>query len=323
MFKKYLAGLLSAFLLLFFSGCGKEASEGSEKLRIVCTIFPAYDWTINILGEEAENAEVTLLLDNGVDLHNYVPTVSDIAKIGEADLFVYVDGESDHWVEEVLAEAPNPNRQTIALLKTAGAKEEVIVEGMEEHEEGGEEEHEEGPEYDEHVWLSLKCARTIVTAMGETLAGLRPEKGDLFRENAQAYCAALEELDGKYQEAVAEATQSTLIFADRFPFRYLADDYGLSYFAAFPGCSAETEASFETVAFLAAKADELNVSALLVIESSDGAIARTVADNMDNKDVQVLTLNSCQSVTEEQIRAGASYKKIMEENLLVLKRALS
>ncbi|MCR5344941.1 MAG: metal ABC transporter substrate-binding protein, partial [Lachnospiraceae bacterium] len=252
---------------------GAVADDG--KIQIVTTIFPEYDWVINVLGENPANAEVTMLLDNGVDLHSYQPTADDILKISTCDLFIYVGGESDEWVEDALAEVTNKDMVVINLLNVLGdsVKEEEVVEGMQEeehdhdHEEGEdtdsdedehEHEHEESEvEYDEHVWLSLRNAVALVNSISDSVQKIDPDNAKTYISNTEAYIEKLNSLDEKYNTAVQNASFHTLLFGDRFPFRYLVDDYGLDYYAAFVGCSAETEASFETITFLAQKVDEL------------------------------------------------------------------
>ena len=251
------------FCLLLASGilggCGKAgfssisaqsaSQSGSKPLKIVTTIFPEYDWVREILGDKADHAEVTMLLDNGVDLHSYQLTADDIIKISDCDLFIHVGGESDGWVEDALKEAANKDMQVINLLDVLGeqVKEEEVVEGMEAEEEESEDEDE--PEYDEHVWLSLKNAETLCNAITDALEEIDPANKDAYAANTASYLEKLAALDGEYQTVVDNAARKTVLFGDRFPFRYLVDDYGLSYYAAFAGCSAETEASFETYFF--------------------------------------------------------------------------
>ena len=308
-----------------------DAQSVPEKhLNIVTTIFPEYDWVREILGDTAENADLTMLLDNGVDLHSYQPTAQDILKISTCDLFIYVGGESDGWVSDALQEAANKNMKVIDLLDVLddAVKEEEIVEGMEAGEEHGDgedadhEEEEEGPEYDEHVWLSLRNAKVLCEAISNALTEIDPDHAADYRSNLAAYSGKLDALDAAYQSAVDSASRKTLLFGDRFPFRYLVDDYGLSYYAAFAGCSAETEASFRTITFLADKADELNLTSVLTIESSDQKIAQTIIQNTKDKNQNILTLNSMQSVTSNDVAAGTGYLSIMESNLDVLKEAL-
>ncbi len=325
--KKRISLLLCAVLIVgCLSACAsKPAAPAADAggVQIVTTIFPVYDWIMNVLGEHAADAEVTMLLDNGVDLHSYQPTADDVLKISNCDLFVYVGGESDEWVEDALAEAVNPDMIVINLLDTLGsrAKEEALVEGMEGEEEG-EEPEEEGPEYDEHVWLSLRNAAALTAAIAEAVSAADPANADAYAANAAAFTEKLNALDAAYAGAVDAAKGKTLLFGDRFPFRYLADDYGLDYYAAFAGCSAETEASFETVLFLSKKVDELGLNAVLTIEGSDQKIAETIVQNTESKNQQILTMNSMQSTTSKDVENGASYLTIMEDNLAVLKEAL-
>ena len=320
--KKILALLLALWIpAAVLSGCApQDDSAASNKLNIVTTIFPTYDWVREILGAETDRAEITMLLDSGVDLHSYQPTVDDIVKISDCDLFLYVGGESDGWVDDALKNAPNKDRKVIRLLDVLGdsAKAEETVEGMQEEEHDQEEE----AEYDEHIWLSLKNAQVLVAAISEALQETDPARKDAYAANAAAYAEKLSALDGEYRAAVDSGKYKTLLFGDRFPFRYLADDYGLDYYAAFPGCSAETEASFETVSFLAGKMDALGLPCVLTIEGTQHKIAETIVQNTAQKNQQVLTMDSMQAVTANDAASGVSYLSIMEKNLSVLKKAL-
>lgn len=322
--------LVFFFTLLFVistvSGCGTPdaASRKGDKMSIVCTIFPQYDWVRQILGSQAEQAELTLLLTKQADLHSYQPTVEDILKISSCDLFIYVGGESDEWVKGALKEAANQDMITINLLETLGtaAREEEILEGMEEEkEEQGEEAHEEAA-YDEHVWLSLNNAEIFCSAIAKALSSLDQDHQEEYQSNLTAYGEKLNSLDEEYHKAVAEASTKTLLFGDRFPFRYLTDDYGIAYHAAFPGCSAETEASFETIAFLAGKMDQLGLHKVMVTESADQSIARTIISNTEKKNQQILVLDSLQAVARAQADGTTTYLSVMESNLQILKEAL-
>lgn len=505
--------IISVLIILMIAmeiltGCSNKNSTGirsnreninnnDKKISVVSTIFPQYDWVRQIIGENSDNYELTLLLDNGVDLHNYQPSTDDIIKIATCDMFIYVGGESDNWVEDILKNATNEDMVVINLLDVLGdsVKEEEIKEGMqhdhihthtsenfedtevqdrslsdwtgewqsvypylldgtldevmeskasegdktasEYHEyykigyetdvdkieindssitfyknsvastatyeykgfeiltydsgtkgvryqfeavgdtngapryvqfsdhaiSPGKSEHfhiyfgdegfdtllkemdnwptyyEEGlsgsqiaedmmaheheHESDEHVWLSLKKAQTITNYIAEKLEELDAKNAAIYEKNVNAYHLELESLDKKYQEVVENATCKTLLFGDRFPFRYLVDDYGLDYYAAFSGCSAETEASFETIVFLANKVDELDLNNIMVIETSDQSIAKTIAQNTKRKNQSILTMDSMQSVTSSDIISGVSYLSIMESNLDVLKEALN
>ena len=313
--------LCACLLLGSLSACGSVTNADSGKLQIVATIFPIYDWMREILGDRLADTDLTLLLDNGVDLHSYQPGAQDLMRVSQCDLFVYVGGNSDAWVTDALGSVQNPDRVAVSLLETLGdsIKEEELVDGMEAEEE---EEAEEGVEYDEHVWLSLRNASVLVRALADSLGKVDPAHAAVYAQNAQAYTSKLDALEAQYADAVASARVKTLLFADRFPFRYLADDYGLSYYAAFSGCSAETEASFRTITFLADKTDELGLHNILQVESADGSIARTVRENTRTKDQQILTLNSLQSAASQDVERGLTYLSAMTENLEVLKTAL-
>ena len=312
-------------MVCHLSACGAvnaaSAASGDEKIQIVTTIFPEYDWVMNVLGDDPANAEVTMLLDNGVDLHSYQPTADDILKISACDMFIYVGGESDEWVEDALKEATNKDMVVINLLEALGdsVKEEEMVEGMQE----SEHEHEEGEvEYDEHVWLSLRNAATLTDIISKELQRIDAANAQIYKNNSDAYIKKLNELDKQYSDAVSASSVKTLLFGDRFPFRYLTDDYGLTYYAAFVGCSAETEASFETITFLAKKVDELSLHAVMTIEGGDHRIAETILQNTAAKDQQILTMDSMQSTTSKDVENGTTYLSVMEGNLSVLKEAL-
>ncbi|MEZ3503278.1 MAG: metal ABC transporter substrate-binding protein [Lachnospiraceae bacterium] len=344
-------GLLKLLLILAAmsaAGCGRQAEAGEDasdgRLKIVCTIFPSYDWTKQILGEQEKETELILLMKNGADLHSYQPTVWDMVNISEADLFCYVGGESDFWVEDALKNAKNPDIKVLNLMEIleGSVKEEEYTEGMQRtrghmnyeseahdhekkdrinsvHSHHGEEE----PEYDEHIWLSLRNAEAVCRAVKDALCELDAGHSDIYERNCADYVQKLCSLDMEYMQAAEQSSGPTLLFGDRFPFRYLVEDYGISYYAAFSGCSAETEAGFETITFLAGKADELKLPAVLAIDGSDERIARTIAGNTKTRDQQVLVLDSMQSVSEQDIREGESYLSIMEKNLEVLRTALS
>ncbi len=326
--KKITALLLALFMLVgVLAGCGKQNDTNqTDKLSIVTTIFPEYDWVREILGDKADNAEITMLLDNGVDLHSYQPTADDIVKISDCDLFIYVGGESDEWVEDALRNAANRNMKVINLLEVLGdsVKTEEIVEGMqeEEHEHEDAEEHEHEEEVDEHVWLSLKNAKMLVRVISKALQELDPNNKDIYAANADAYVKKLSALDAEYQTAVDAASNKTILFGDRFPFRYLVDDYGLRYYAAFVGCSTETEAGFETISFLAKRVDELKLPCVLTIEGAQHKIAETIVRNTTAKNQRVLTMDSMQSTTSKDVKNGTTYLSVMEKNLSVLKEVL-
>ena len=307
---------------VFMVGCkGNDLPVDDDKLKIVTTIFPEYDWVKQIAGD-SNNLDITFLMKNGGDLHSYSPSAEDILKISTCDMLVYVGGESDKWIEEILENAVNSNIKTINLMNVLGekAKEEELVEGMED------DDHDDDDaelEYDEHVWLSLDNAQLFIKSITENLCAIDSENAGTYKANCERYLSQLDALDDEYEGVIENSKYNTLIFADRFPFRYLTDDYDLSYYAAFKGCSAETEASFETITFLANKADELNLPRILTIDGSDGKIAKTVAATSKNKDRMIYSLDSLQSVTDNEVQSGKTYIKAMESNLEILKKALN
>lgn len=322
MLKKTFCLFISLILVVScFASCADTLPEDNGKLSVVCTVFPQYDWVRNILGEKAADTELTLLLDSGTDLHSYQPTAADIIKVTSSDLFIYVGGNSDKWVEDVFATSPS---ETVKLdlmdVLGTGVFEEEVVEGMEAEEE--EEEAGEGPEYDEHVWLSLKNAEKLCQAITDALSQADPDNKAVYEANLAAYTEELKALDGDYAAAAAAAGKHTVLFADRFPFRYLTEDYGLDYHAAFTGCSAETEAAFETVSFLASKTDELGLSCVLVTETSDRSIAETVIKTCAEAAPAILVMDAMQSVTADKVSEGKTYIETMRQNLEVLKQAL-
>lgn len=314
--KLILAGLLFAMA---------TGSFAASKKSIVCTTFPQYDWITNILGNKAGTFELTLLLNNGTDLHSYQPSVKDIAKISTCDLFVYVGGESDEWVEKVLTGAKNKSMLVVNMLEALGDSiyEEELIEGMQGEEEEEESDEEEGPEYDEHIWLSLKNATVLTQLLSQNIQKLDSKNAIEYKRNADTYISKLSALDSQYSKEVTGAKLNTLLYADRFPFRYLTEDYSLKYYAAFVGCSAESEASFETIKFLADKLKQLELPAVLTLEKSDKKIAKTVIEASGKKNVKILEMDSIQSVTQKEIKAGKNYLNTMEKNLETLKAALN
>ncbi len=333
---KTIKTIIFAAAVALFS-CAFAASKKS----IVCVTYPEYDWVMNILGDKAASFNVTLLQNNGTDLHSYQASIKDIAKISVCDMLVFVGGESDEWVEKAVAEAKNKNMVVVNMMESLGdkVKEEEIVEGMQAEEEEKEDEHEHADhdddhdhdghhhhhdevEYDEHVWLSLRNAAALVQTLAQKISELDSANAAVYKANADSYAKELLDLDAQCKKAVAAAAKKTILFGDRFPFRYLADDYNLKYYAAFVGCSAETEASFETVIFLAKKVDELGLNAVLTIEKSDKKIAKTIVSNTKKKSAEILEMDSLQSITQKDIKAGRSYLSAMKKNLEVLKKAL-
>ena len=370
--KKTIAFLLSLALLC---SCCLSAVAEEKKISVVATIFPVYDWAREVIGG-CDNVNLILLQDSGVDLHSYQPTVQDIVKVTTSDVFIYVGGESDGWVEGALANAANSNQKVVNLVEAMGdaIKMEEIVEGMEhehhhdhgeddededhdhDHEEEDEDhdhedhdhdhedededhdhehedhdhedhdhdhEHEHEDEADEHVWLSLRNAQKLVADIAAVLSEADPANAEKYSANAAAYIGKLAALDARYTETVNAAAFKTILFGDRFPFRYLADDYGLTYYAAFSGCSAESEASFATVVFLAGKVDELKLPAVLTIENPKTRIAETIVESTSAKNQKILSLDSMQGTTAADVAAGVTYLSVMESNLEILAQALN
>ena len=331
MFKGFVVkAFLAVTLLLAACGTKSETDGAAKKVSVIAVTYPQYDWFKNVLGGRADAVDLKLLIKNGADLHSYQPSAADIATIAKADMVVYVGGESDEWIEKALAATPKEGRIALNLMEALGdrVKEEEVVEGMqteEEHHHEHEEHHEhaEEVENEEHIWLSLTTAEMLEKNIAEHNAKLDTAHATEYHMNAALYIAKISALDAQYRATMENATLKTILFGDRFPFRYLVDDYGIKYYAAFVGCSAESEASFETITFLAGKMDSLALPAIFTIDGSDGKSARAILDASKNsKNAEVLMLNSMQSVKDEQIKAGADYLSIMRDNLEVLKKAI-
>ena len=334
--KKQTAALLILLLLAaFLFGCGRTANSSGQggnepdvrsdpeniTLSVVAATFPLYDWAREITNGKTD---LRILSDSGIDLHSFQPSAQDLVTLTSCDLLLYVGGESDFWIRDALKNPVNPDIRAVSLMDLLGseAKEEELREGMQAEEEDSGDGETDGPELDEHVWLSLRNAQFFVEKIAEIMAELDEKHAAVYRKNAENYIGKLSGLDQKYTETIENSTQKTILLADRFPFRYLVDDYGLSYYAAFQGCSAESDASFETVLFLAEKLRELSLPCVLVIENSDQKLAKTVCETAECPDCPIFVLNSIQSVTADEISHGTDYLGIMEDNLGVLKEAL-
>lgn len=311
--------LVLAFALLL-SGCGdavtgSETDSGDEKVSVVTTIFPPYDFTREIAGD---NAELTMLLKPGAESHSYEPTPQDIITIQNCDVFLCVGGESESWVDEILASMDTGNMEIIALLDVVDLYTEETVEGMEAGEEaegGGEEE-----EYDEHIWTSPQNAQIMVQAISRALCEVDPDHTAAYEANTNAYMEQLEQLDTDFREVVETGAQKEIIFADRYPFRYFSEEYGLTYYAAFPGCSSDTEASASTVAFLIDKVKEDEIPVVFYIEFSNEKLADTICESTGAKK---LMLHSCHNVTKDELESGATYLSLMQQNVENLREALN
>lgn len=331
----------------------KDENKDNDEISVVTNIYPSYDWVKEI--SKDTNVTVKNLTDKGVNLHNYEPTAEDITSIKNANLFVYVGGESDEWAPDAIKESPNVTAINMMEVLKDNIKPEEVIEGMEDDEHDHDHDHDEKDDHDEddhdekddhgekddhdededehhhhhhddevemdeHVWLSLKNAKLVCNTICENLKKLSPKYADKFDENLKAYVEKLDALDKKYSEELTNQKFDTVLFGDRFPFRYLVDDYNLKYYAAFVGCSQESEASFETIVFLANKVDELGLKSIFTLSDSDHKIAETVKENTKDKTQEIRVLNSLESVTSND---NTSYLEVMEENLESLKAGLN
>ena len=312
--KRFLSLILALGMLFSLAACSGAARRA--RVQIVTTSFPLYDWTRSV-AKDVDGVEITWLMDSGVDPHSFQPTTKDLVFVSDCDVFVYVGGESEAWADDAVASMKNENARVVKLLD--GLQEAALAEedvpGAE-----PEAEEEEGA-LDEHIWMSLRAASLCVDLICDALCEADSANDDLYRRNAEDYKAQLSALDQAYSEAVASSELDTILVADRFPFRYLAEDYHLNYYAAFAGCSAETEASFQTVLGLSQKADELGLPVILITENSTGDIADAVSEGSQSEPA-IRTLDSLQSVTAEIADGGVTYLSVMESNLEVLKEAL-
>ncbi len=315
--KKILCIFILTALLLGLAACGEAepAAPGDGRPVIVTTLFSAYDFARQIAGERAT---VILLVPPGAEAHSFEPTAKDMIRIQESTLFFCNGGESEAWVEELLADQ---EIETLRMLDCVDALEEENKEGMQTlHEHGEHEDEEEGPEYDEHVWTSPVNAEKICAALCERLCELDPDGAEIYRANLARYSAELEELDAAFRETVAQGRRRTVVFADRFPVRYFVEEYGLDYFAAFPGCADDTEPSARTVAFLIDRVRDEQIPAVLYIEFSNEKMADVICEDTG---CRKLLFHSCHNVSAEDLENGVTYLDLMWKNVAVLKEALS
>ncbi len=316
--KKITAVILAMVMtVVLLCACTEKNSQIKDKnkgpqLNVISTIFPSYDFARQVGGD---HIDVSMLLKPGTESHDYDPTPQDIIKVQNCDLFIYVGGESDEWVKDILSSDEQKPKKVIALMDCVDTVEEETVEGME-----AEEEQEDEVEYDEHVWTSPKNAVTIAKKIAEALKELEPSYSADFEKNTVAYCAKLSSLDDQFRKVVENGKRKTLIFGDRFPFRYFTDEYELSYYAAFPGCSSETEPSASTISFLINKVKTEKIPVVFSIEFSNGKIADTICESSDAKK---LTFHSCHNVTQDEFDSGITYIELMQKNVKNLKEALS
>lgn len=325
------AAILLALItvLTSFVACGddKEPSQNGDaaekEYKLVCSTFPQYDWLRVLIGDRADKFDLSLLTVKGTDMHSYQPTAEDIKNIGLSSAFFYIGGVSDGWVEDVKKTVGSDKTVFVNMTEILGSsvlEEETALE-EEKHDHGGEEHHDDEVEYDEHIWLSVKNAGKLTTHFASVLAKLDPDGKDTYETNLKAYLLSLSALDAEYKKAVENGKRDTVIFADRFPFLYLMKDYGIKYYAAFTGCSAESEASFKTITALSRAADEIKADTILITETSDGSIADAVISGMNDKSCKKAVMNSMQSVKPAEL-ATENYLGVMKANLETLKKAL-
>lgn len=310
--------------------CSSDISDGGDnKIKVTVSIFPLWDWTRQIIGT-SDAIELNLLISDGTDMHSYQPSAADIVKITGSDMFIFVGGESDAWAEDALKN-DEENGNTAVFRAVDCIKDRLVAEeaaeGMQtkghSHSEHGHDSDAEEPEIDEHVWLSLRNAEIICRAIADRLGEIDSGNAPLYKSNADNYINSLTQLDGEFRSAVAAGKYKTLIFCDRFPFRYFTEDYGLDYYAAFPGCSSETDASFKTVVFLAQKVRELDLPAVLTVDSGGRKLAQTVVSCTDNEDkIKILSFDSMQSVKLKNGQTDKTYLDAMRHNLDAFKQCL-
>ncbi|GHV82949.1 high-affinity zinc uptake system binding-protein ZnuA [Spirochaetia bacterium] len=302
-------------LLIFVSGCTQKKNNNIQnrngKITVIAAIFPPYDF---VRAVAKDKVNLSMLLPPASESHSFEPTPKDIITIQNSDIFIYAGGESDTWVNRILGSMDTRNMTIISLMETVDVVEEEVVEGMEDAAE-----EEEGAAYDEHVWTSPINAMRIVQTITETLCTADTANADFYRQNADGYISQLEKLDAEFQAVVDNANRKTIVFGDRFPFRYFADRYGLSYFAAFPGCSTETEPSASTIAFLIDKIKREHIPVVFHIELGNERMADTIAEETGAKK---LRLHACHNISKKDFESGITYIDLMHQNVENLRRAL-
>lgn len=306
--------LTITLLTVLFSGCAQKNQE--YDLNIVSVNYIGYDFAKQITNGEAN---IELLIKPGSETHAYDPTAKDIIAIKEADVFIYTGGHSEEWVIDILSTIDNPNLKVIRLMDIVEVLEEEIVEGMQTEEHDHDHEHKEEVEYDEHVWTSPSNAIKILNTIKNTLVEIKPDEKETYLTNATLYQQKIENAKTEIQEIVNKATNKTLIFGDRFPFRYFVEEFNLDYYAAFPGCSSDTEASAKTIAYLINKVKKEKINVILKIELSSSTIADTIANETEAK---VLELHSAHNISADDFKNNISYVDLLKRNLETLKEAL-
>ncbi len=341
--------LIFTLLTVILTGCTQKNNtnfnstiEADKKISIVTTIFPIYDFVRAIAGDKVD---LTMLVRPGAEIHSFDPSPADIIKIQKADVFAYIGGENDQWVNTILDSMDTSSKKTIKLINSVAVVTEETVEGMEagHHSHGDEDEHDhkhdehehehddhehdeheghahEEAEYDEHIWTSPENAVLMINAITDALCEADSKNADIYKQNAVAYIAKLQELDSEIREIVDSAKHKLLVFGDRFPFRYFADEYELEYRAAFNGCSTETEASAGTLSYLIDFVKKKHVSYIFCIELSNQNIARSICEQTGT---EILLLHSCQNISKTDFEAGATYLSLMKQNAENLRKGLN
>ena len=320
--RRIFCAAMAVLLAVLLCGCGGNGgpsrtpapTKDTERIQVVCTLFPYYDFAKAIGGEDAE---VTLLVAAGKEAHSFEPTPLDVIKLSKADVFLYNGGESEEWVEDILDAAGENIGITAAMMELVDLAEEEVVEGMQVSENDGEEEE---IEYDEHIWTSPRLAMDICRGICEALCEADPAHAAEYEARLAAYLAELAELDGAFREVTENAARHTLVFGDRFPLLYFAKTYGLDYRAAFHGCASDTEPSLATLKYLIDKVNAEDIPAVYTIELSNRKIAQAIAETTG---AEVLTFQSCQTVSREDFENGETYLSLMRRNVEALREGLN
>ncbi len=304
-------------MVMTLFGCEKKETEtlenSDEKLSVITTLFPYYDFVKQIAGDKVN---VSMIVPAGMDTHSFEPTPADMITIQKADVFIYNGGDMESWVSQVLDASENKEQVTDVMMDHVKIVVEETVEGMELEEEG-----EEGEvEYDEHIWTSPVNAQKIVAEICTVLSKVDPENANVYQKNTDAYIVQLKDLDKEFKDVINNSDRKTIIFGDKFPLRYFAEEYGLTYYAAFPGCSTETEPSPDTVAFLIDKAKEEKVPVIYYLELSSQKIADTICEGAGAKK---LLFHSCHNVSKDDFNSGVTYLELMKQNVRNLKEGLN
>ena len=324
--KRIFALILALGTALSLCACGQMPSDSnSDKLQVMASTFPYYDFARTIGGE---HVETSLLVAAGREVHSFEPTPLDVVRLAESDVFLYNGGESELWVEEILESSGEHIAVTGAMMDYAPLLEEEIVEGMEtsvhhhHHEEDSEDGHEHHDEaaYDEHIWTSPVVAQDLCRAICEALSTADPAHRADYEANLEAYLTELQALDEAFREVVASGNRTTMVFGDRFPLQYFCAEYGLTYSAAFHGCAGDTEPSLGTMKYLIDKVNEEQLPVVYTIELSSQKIANAIAETTDAK---VLTFHSCQTVSRQDFDSGETYLSLMWRNVEALKEGLA